>query len=324
MTVLLESAVHSATFWTAVAAVGAVFTLFLIYKQIASARDVSAYQFLRSEGERFESPGMARIRSNLARALITYSGKSEKIDDYAEEVCGYFEDLGLMLRKGITPKYFTWTMYYDYIVTYWPLLQSYVRRLRTGSGDSTYYCEFEYLYGKMVELQRRTARVEKVEPLSAGDLRDFLESELQVDVRPFRLADLAGVMEIERCSFDVDAYPKEQFRMLYEGHSQGFLVAEMLGRLVGYIVSYAEGPAGRIDSMAVHPHDRRLGIARKLLLRALDHLQEMAATSCSLEVRTTNTSATSLYEHLGFKKQETIPKYYEDGADAYRMIKTQL
>jgi ribosomal-protein-alanine N-acetyltransferase len=324
MTELVGSAAHSATFWTAVAAVGAIFTLLLIYKQIASARDVSAYQFLRSEGDRFESPEMARVRSNLARALITYTDKSEMIDDYAEEVCGYFEDLGLMLKKGITPEYFTWTMYYDYIVTYWPLLQSYVRRFRTQSGDSTYYCEFEYLYGKMVELQRRRTKVQKVEPPSAEDLRDFLESELQVGFRPFRLADLDGVMEIERCSFDADAYPEEQFRMLYERHSQGFLVAEMPGRLVGYIVSYAEGSAGRIDSMAVHPHDRRLGIARNLLVRALDHLQEMAATSCSLEVRTTNTSAISLYERLGFNKQETIPKYYEDGADAYRMIKTQL
>jgi len=62
----------------------------------------------------------------------------------------------------------------------------------------------------------------------------------------------------------------------------------------------------------------------ELFQSALDYLKEMGATSCSLEVRTTNASAIALYEHLGFRKLETIPKYYEDGADAYRVIKSQL
>jgi hypothetical protein len=106
---ILECAIRSATFWTAVGAIGAIFTLLLIYKQIASARGVSAYQFLRSEDERFESREMARERSNLARALIMYPERFEKIDPHAGAVCHYFEDLGLMLKKGITPKYFTWT-----------------------------------------------------------------------------------------------------------------------------------------------------------------------------------------------------------------------
>ena len=59
-------------------------------------------------------------------------------------------------------------------------------------------------------------------------------------------------------------------------------------------------------------------------MRSLGYLKEIGATSCSLEVRTTNASAIALYEHLGFRKQETIPKYYEDGADAYRMAKSEL
>ena len=220
MTLLAESTIQSATFWTAVAAIGTIFTLLLIYKQIASARNVSAYQFLRSEDERFQSPEMARKRSNLARVLITHPDKFELINEYAEEVCDYFEDLGLMLKKNITPKYFTWTMYYDFIVKSWSLLQRYVGWCRTEGGDRTYYCEFEYLYGKMVELQTKMAKVKKLEPPSAEDLRDFLGAELQFEIRSFRLADLAGVMEIERCSFDVKAYPKtdpERFMSASQG-----------------------------------------------------------------------------------------------------------
>jgi ribosomal-protein-alanine N-acetyltransferase len=324
MIVLAESAIHSATFWTAIAAIGTILTLLLIYKQIASARDVSAYQFLRSEDERFESPEMVRKRSNLARVLITHPDEFEMIDECAEEVCDYFEALGLMLRKNITPKYFTWTMYYDYIAKYWSLLQGYVHWSRTERGDRTYYCEFQYLYDRMVKLQERIAKLKKFEPPTAEDLRPFLRSELQLDIRSFRLADLAGVMEIERCSFDVDAYPEDRFRTLYERHSEGFLVAEILGRPVGYVVSYAEGSVGQIDSMATHPNERRLGIGRDLLLGALHYLKETGVASCSLEVRTTNTAAIALYKRLGFKQQETVPEYYEDGADAYRMVNSQL
>jgi len=267
---------------------------------------------------------MVRERSNLARALIMHRDEFEVIGERALEVCDFFEDLGLMLREGITPKYFTWTMFYDYIVKYWSLLQGYVHWCRTERGDGTYYCEFQYLYDRMVKLQERIAKVKKHEPPSAEGLRRFLRSELQLDIRSFRLADLAGVMEIERCSFDVDAYPEDRFRTLYERHSEGFLVAEILGRPVGYVVSYAEGSIGQIDSMATHPNERRLGIGRDLLLIALHYLKETGVASCSLEVRTTNARARALYEQLGFKVQETVPKYYEDGADAYRMVKSEL
>jgi ribosomal-protein-alanine N-acetyltransferase len=267
---------------------------------------------------------MAKSRSGLARVLIRFPRQYQKIGQHADAVCDYFEDLGLMLREGIAPKFFMWTMYYEPVVNYWPLLKDYVHWLRTESGDHTYYCEFENLYKQLVQLQKAKVKTTNTRLPDPESLREFLDEELQVEIRPFTLADLAAVTEIERCCFDIDAYPEEQFRGLYEKHSEGFFVAEILGRLVGYIVGYVENSTGEIDSMAVHPHDRRLGIGRELLVYMLECFKDEGISCSSLEVRTNNISAIGLYERLGFQKGETLARYYKDGADAYRMIKREL
>ena len=312
---------HSATFWTAVQAVGSIVALYFIYRQIAAARDVSAYQFLRSEDSRFESEEVAASRSDLARALILKDRGG--IEENADAVCSYFEDLGLMLLKKITPEYFTWTMYCDEIINYWTLLKDYVYGLRAGKGDDTYYREFEYLFKRTVKLQTKLVPKRTAQPTEKG-IRQFLDDELQVQVRPFTLTDLTQVMEIELCAFDVDAYSEHDFRLLYMKHSEGFVVAEILGRIVGYVVGYPSNGAGEIDSIAVRPQDRKLGIARRLMERILRYFKQLGIGRCSLEVRTTNQGAIRLYEQMGFHQSQTLPKYYKDGADAYQMLKEDL
>lgn len=131
---------HSPTFWTGAGSIGAIATLCFIYKQIAGARNVSAYEFLRKEDDRFNSPKMKNHRANLARRLILFPDTLGLLDeDCACGVCGYFEDLGLLLRKGITPKYLTWTMFDYRVLRYWTLLRPHIVYYRDRKQDDTYY-----------------------------------------------------------------------------------------------------------------------------------------------------------------------------------------
>ena len=319
---LANSWLVSGTFWTAVAAVGSVVALFFIYSQIASATHVSAYEFLRREDDRFESPEMKRARSNLAKLLILCPQNYEVIDRYAETVCDYFEDLGLLLKEKITPEFFTWTMFSDYTIDYWTSLSSYVADLRVGSKDDTYYSEFEYLYKRMVRFEKKMRKTKEIK-LTEQDRRSFLERELLVEIRHFTPDDLGHIMRIEKSAFDVGAYSEEQFNALYGGHPEGFFVAEMLGHVVGYVVGYISNGIGEIDSLAVDPSNRRLGIGRRLAEQILAYLCAQAPNlkEYQLEVRSANLPAIRLYEKMGFQKAKTLTAYYADGGDAYLMRK---
>ncbi|MGH9449711.1 MAG: GNAT family N-acetyltransferase [Terriglobia bacterium] len=261
--------IHSQTFWIGLGAIGTVLTLCFIYKQVAAARNVNAYQFLRELDERYHSPEMRRRRSNLARVLLTNPRNYDLVDQRAGEICDYFEDLGLLLRKRIVPQYLAWTMFDYRILRYWPWLsRCYIPEYRRRKGDETYYSEFEYLWKRIARFEKNARKRNKVDVDQAG-LDEFLRDELRLQVRRFTMSDLGRVMEIERSSFDVDAYSEYQFYRLHRNFPGGFRVAEISNFVVGYVAATAGGESGEIDSMAVDPDYRRLGIGRKLLESAL-------------------------------------------------------
>lgn len=298
-------------------------TLYMIYRQISIARDVSAYEFLRKEDEVFESAQMKDFRSKLARHLMQCPGEFEKYDEYASAVCDWFENLGFLLRKNLAPDYLMWTMYCDSILSYWTFLQPSVDYWRKKSDDPNYYSEFEYLYRAMLAFERT---MRKDVTLIREQRRDFLRLELQTQIRAFRASDLSLAMEIEHGSFDVDAYTKDTFQVLHEKHPDSFFVVEIPGTIIGYVVGYMTGNVGEIDSMARDPHYRGLGVGKRLL----DYLSDYLKAKCpelrcySLEVRITNKPAIALYRKAGFEVAETLSGYYSDGGDAYLMQKRML
>lgn len=111
-----------------------------------------------------------------------------------------------------------------------------------------------------------------------------------------------------------------------------FLVAEVDGKIVGYVMCRVESGLGFISnklsrlghvvSIAVLPEYRRRGIGRMLMLEALDRLREYyGVNEVYLEVRVSNIPAIKLYESLGFRKVKVLRHYYLDGEDAYLMAK---
>lgn len=84
-------------------------------------------------------------------------------------------------------------------------------------------------------------------------------------------------------------------------------VWEENGSLIGNVSLIPFRSKGRkiylIANVAVHPDQRRRGIARRLTLAALEHTQKRKADATWLQVRDDNPSAIHLYTSLGFEEQ---------------------
>ena len=142
-------------------------------------------------------------------------------------------------------------------------------------------------------------------------------------IRVFEPEDFAQLMSIEREAFN-ESNPYI-YTQLYESCSNGFLVAEIDGMVVGYIVGILISDAeGRIFSFAVSESHQCRGIGTQLLKSICDIFTSNKINKVKLEVRPSNKTARSLYTKLGFDVTGRIPMYYSDGEDAIVMNRVLL
>lgn len=144
----------------------------------------------------------------------------------------------------------------------------------------------------------------------------------RVILRRFTASDLEQITRIEDASFPVDAFPESEFRRLHAEYPHEFLVAEISGRVVGYVAGSVMGDCGEIESIAVDQEFRGRGLGFMLAKGLVDRFQQIGLRTCRLEVRTANAAAIRLYERLGFHVVGASPSYYADGGDALSMEKT--
>jgi hypothetical protein len=158
--------------------VGTVGGLLLVWWKVTQIREVNAYELLRDEFKRFNAPEMRARRARLAQTLLSSPRDFKKIEDDGEEVCGYFENVGLLLRRRIVPAYFLWSMQADEVFYYWQLLRDYLAWVRQTTRNQTYYEEFDLLRKHLAALERKRAGFEPV--FTEDELREFLEGEAKL------------------------------------------------------------------------------------------------------------------------------------------------
>ncbi len=154
-----------------------------------------------------------------------------------------------------------------------------------------------------------------------------------VIIREARHEDLFRVVEINRICLP-ENYPYYFFQQLLERFPKCFIVAEINGEVIGYVMNRIErglssfNPSpfhlvkkGHVVSIAVMPEYRRRGIGKMLLERGIEAMKEYGAEEVILEVRVSNEPAMRLYTKMGFTIVKTIKGYYHDGEDAYLMSK---
>lgn len=132
-------------------------------------------------------------------------------------------------------------------------------------------------------------------------------------------ADLPAVLAIEHASF-ADPWSEGLFREELDRPDRIWLVAEEVGRLVGYAGAMVVGDEADVMNVAVEESSRSRGIARELLWELSRRVRERNVRRLTLEVRPGNADALALYETCGFDVVGRRPGYYaETGEDALLM-----
>jgi glutathione synthase/RimK-type ligase-like ATP-grasp enzyme/ribosomal protein S18 acetylase RimI-like enzyme len=145
----------------------------------------------------------------------------------------------------------------------------------------------------------------------------------QIKYRVARPDDLAALCVIEWQSFTSDRMSKAAIRRSITSSTQWSLVAVSsddipVGHVLMHIRKNSRYP--RIYSLAVLDAWRGRGIAKQLLRHAADAARAQARSGLTLEARRDDKSLVEFYLSQGFSPREIRPAYYEDGADAIRMM----
>ena len=125
-------------------------------------------------------------------------------------------------------------------------------------------------------------------------------------IRSLAYSDLPQVIAIERRSFPTP-WSLAMFVLELSKPSGVCLAAIDAGKLVGYLVCARYDQVWHLMNIAIDPSARRRGLGRRLLEAMLERAGPDA--SYTLEVRTSNAPAISLYESLGFRAAGTRPRY---------------
>lgn len=96
----------------------------------------------------------------------------------------------------------------------------------------------------------------------------------------------------------------KNFRHVFDG----FVYENNRGEIVSTVNVGYSGNYWEIAMVATHPDYRRKGLAKKLILKSLEHAKKHNAKQCVLEVLEENDPAYILYKKLGFTHFDTMMK----------------
>lgn len=140
-------------------------------------------------------------------------------------------------------------------------------------------------------------------------------------IRKMTLQDLDQVLVIEKEAFH-DHWPRSSYEYeLCENDFSTLLVYEENHEILGVIGYYILFDEAQITTLATKEIAKRKGIARQLMNAMIQDCDKKLCCTISLEVRVSNTAAIQLYNSFDFITVNIRKGYYEDGEDAYLMVK---
>jgi ribosomal-protein-alanine N-acetyltransferase len=134
-----------------------------------------------------------------------------------------------------------------------------------------------------------------------------------LEIRRLSYADLPQVIAIERRAFPTP-WSLAMFVLELSKPSGICLAALRDGRIVGYLICSRYDTVWHVMNVAVDNRLRREGIAGTLLTRLFERA-DTPGEQYTLEVRTSNAPAISLYEHFGFRSAGLRRGYYHDNKE---------
>jgi [ribosomal protein S18]-alanine N-acetyltransferase len=141
-------------------------------------------------------------------------------------------------------------------------------------------------------------------------------------IRPARPSDLPALLALES-RFPGDRLSPRQMRHHLRNPRARLRVLSIQRQLAGYalLLLRSGSQIARLYSITVDPAQRGAGLGARLLADIEVQARRAGATVLQLEVRVDNAAAIALYGRRGYERFARIPRYYEDGAAAWRYRK---
>ncbi len=142
-----------------------------------------------------------------------------------------------------------------------------------------------------------------------------------MQVRPFIPNNIPVVASIVREALR-ENYPTSLYLDIHRWWREGFLIADLDGRPVGFLAAVisAEGQA-RILMFAVAAGFRDRGFGTQLMNAFVQVAANRGIKRLELEVRKSNAGGIQFYRRYGFEIGFVLPSFYTDGEDGYKMFK---
>ena len=129
-----------------------------------------------------------------------------------------------------------------------------------------------------------------------------------MNIRPYQDRDEPEVIALwHRCNLVVPQNdPVHDIAVKRSMQPELFLVGTLARRIVSTAMSGYDGHRGWIYYLAVDPDCRGNGFARQMVARVEQILRTLGCRKINLQVRSSNQSVLSFYEHMGFSVDDVV------------------
>ena len=140
-----------------------------------------------------------------------------------------------------------------------------------------------------------------------------------MNIRRAHREDYAALAAITSSHEIIPSWSEEIFAKEEENPHAVTLVAELDGKIAGFINFWVLRPETEINMIAVSPNFLRRKVASSLMKKMTEYAKKSLCKSIILDVRADNSAAISFYEKEGFLIEGKRPKFYNDKYDAILM-----
>lgn len=144
-------------------------------------------------------------------------------------------------------------------------------------------------------------------------------TETKIAIHWLNRGDMGDVLRIESASFD-DPWIEDDFLNVLRQRNCIGMVAELAGRVVGFMIYKLHKGNLEILDFAVDPRYRRQGVGRQMVDRLKNKLSQQWRTELQMLVRERNLVAQLFFRSQEFLAVDVLPNEYDDtDEDAYVM-----
>lgn len=141
-------------------------------------------------------------------------------------------------------------------------------------------------------------------------------------LRSYEPHDFAALHKLDQSCFPVGiSYSKTTLRYFLTLPSADCTIAELDGRIAGFILSEENPPLAHIITLDVDAKHRRNGLGTTLLETQETNLAARGVRSILLETAIDNEAAVAFWKSRGYRIEATLKRYYLGRIDAYEMRK---